>query len=133
MNFVMQSLGNSTENLTLSNKFAYKEDGNDAATTALAIVVSFTAMVVGAGIMLCFVGKLLSKWYTVDNAINATYVSTKPKYTEVESHEETESAASGVGDPKYYSKNPGMKMKPIGSGLNRGISNLNMHKYKIRC
>ena len=76
MNFVMPSLGNSTENLTLSERFAYKKDGNDAGTTALAIVVSFAAMIVGAGIMLCFVGKLLSKWYAVDNALNTTYTST---------------------------------------------------------
>ena len=129
----MPSLGNSTENLTLSERFAYKKDGNDAGTTALAIVVSFAAMIVGAGIMLCFVGKLLSKWYAVDNALNTTYTSTKLKYTEVESQEETESAPSGVGDSENSCKKPSMKMRPIGSGLNKGIISLNMHKYIIQC
>ena len=130
MNFVLPSLGNTTENLNISDKFAYKKDEADAGTTALAVLVSFTAMVVGAGIMVCFVGKLLSKWYAVDTAFqNPTFTSSKPKYSEVDSHEATESAASGFSEPQVWQDKRSMKMKPIGSGFCRGILRKNMHKY----
>ena len=133
MNFVLPSLGNTTENLNMSDKFAYKKDEADAGTTALAVLVSFTAMVVGAGIMVCFVGKLLSKWYAVDTSFqNSTFTSSKPKYSEVDSQEATESAASGFSEPQFCKDKRSMKMKPIGSGFCRGILRTNMHKYFIK-
>ena len=127
---MLPSLGNTTENLTLADKFAYQKDENDVGITALAVLVSFTAMVVGAGIMVCFVGKLLSKWYAVDHSSNNfTYTSSKSKYTDVESHEATESASSGSSEPQLSQNKRSTKMRPIGSGLGRGNSGINMHNF----
>ena len=130
MNFVLPSLGNTTENLTLADKFAYQKDENDVGITALAVLVSFTAMVVGAGIMVCFVGKLLSKWYAVDHSSNNfSYTSSKSKYTDVASNEATESASSGSSEPQLSQNKRSTKMRPIGSGLGRGNLGINMHNF----
>ena len=131
MNFVMPSLGNATENMTLSDKWAsnLKED---TGATALAVLASFTAMVVGAACMLCFVGKLLSKWYTVDIRLNAADTS-GTKYEEVGTRHTSCDRSDNYGEAAC-DVGLSMKMQPIGSSLPKG----SMFEYarlfrKLRC
>ena len=117
MNFVLPSLGNTTENVTLSDKWASNYDEAPGAT-ALAVLASFVAMVVGAACMLCFVGKLLSTWYNVDVTLNPTDAPAT-KYSEVGSQEESENNSGNFDEPDC-DRGQSMKMKPIGSDLPKG-------------
>lgn len=117
MNFVLPSLGNTTENITLSDKWASNYDENSGAT-ALAVLASFVAMVLGAACMLCFVGKLLSTWYHVDVPLH-TNDTPATKYSEVGSQQPSQNN-SGNLDESDCDRGQSMVMKPIGSNLPKG-------------
>ena len=59
----MPILNNSSDNISLSDKWesSHRRENNESST--LAVITSFTAMIVGASCMVCFVGKLLSLFY----------------------------------------------------------------------
>ena len=117
MNFVLPSLGNTTENITLSDKWALNYDENSG-VTALAVLASFVAMVLGAACMLCFVGKLLSTWYNVEVTLPANDAP-ETKYSEVGSEPASENN-SGNFDESDCDRGQSMIMKPIGSNLPKG-------------
>ena len=62
MNFVMPILSNSSENISLSDKWELSHGRDKNEKSIFAVITSFTAMIVGASCMVCFVVKLLSKW-----------------------------------------------------------------------
>ena len=117
MNFVLPSLGNTTENITLSDKWSSSDDRNSGATV-LAVLASFVAMVVGAACMLCFVGKLLSTWYNVDISLRSSD-PVDTKYSEVDIRQVSVMNSETVDEPDF-DKEKSMKMRPIGSSLPKG-------------
>ena len=72
MNLVLST----NEDIKQINVSLHRQSGNTSTfnqlsltgggTEAIPVLASFAAMVLGATCMLCFVGKLLSKWYTND-------------------------------------------------------------------
>ena len=81
MNFVLPSLVNTTEDLSFSNKSQSKSHQNEA-TQVFPVLASFAAMTLGAACMLCFVGKILSKWYTVDIRVSGPQTNTTDAISE---------------------------------------------------
>ena len=57
---INDSLHRNSANTSTSNQMSLTGGGNEA----IPVLASFAAMVLGATCMLCFVGNLLSKWYT---------------------------------------------------------------------
>ena len=125
MNFVMPSLVNSTENISsLSDKWEANSNLIEE-TTVLPVLASFGAMILGAACMLCFVGKLLSKWYTLDLPPSETE-STETKLTDADSKR---SASNKSRKCKQSDDNvaEAIEMNPIKSTGQNGF----MLKYAI--
>ena len=119
MNFVMPILSNSSENISLSDKWelSHRRDNNEKST--FAVITSFTAMIVGASCMVCFVGKLLSKWYsTGSNSYESRIDDPKAMSIEVTHLQPTDSISK---EESVHNQGDSIEMKPIGGCLRKGL------------
>ena len=130
MNYVMPSLGNNTE------KISKWEEQENSTTTVFAVLSSFAAMVVGAVCMLCFIGKLLSRWYTMDTNLSPGSV-TDTKSSALVSNRRS-SSSRNYDRPRRAAGGDALEMQPLGSSLTKGfmleyaqssIYNFNMAVY----
>ena len=118
MNFVMPILSNSSENISLSDKWelSHRRDNNEKST--FAVITSFTAMIVGASCMVCFVGKLLSKWYsTGSNSYESRIDDAKAMSIDITHLQPTDSISK---EESVHNQGDSIEMKPIGGCLRKG-------------
>ena len=119
MNFVMPILSNSSENISLSDKWelSHRRDNNEKST--FAVITSFTAMIVGASCMVCFVGKLLSKWYsTGSNSYESRIDDAKAMSIDITHLQPTDSISK---EESVHNQGDSIEMKPIGGCLRKGL------------
>ena len=119
MNFVMPILSNSSENISLSDKWelSHRRDNNEKST--FAVITSFTAMIVGASCMVCFVGKLLSKWYsTGSNSYESRIDDAKAMSIDITHLQPTDSISK---EESVHNQVDSIEMKPIGGCLRKGL------------
>ena len=118
MNFVMPILSNSSENISLSDKWelSHRRENNEKST--FAVITSFTAMIVGASCMVCFVGKLLSKWYsTGSNSYESRIDDAKAMSIDITHLQPTDSISK---EDSVHNQGDLIEMKPIGGCLRKG-------------
>ena len=119
MNFVMPILSNSSENISLSDKWelSHRRDNNEKST--FAVITSFTAMIVGASCMVCFVGKLLSKWYsTGSNSYESRIDDAKAMSIDITHLQPTDSISK---EESFHNQKDSIEMNPIGGYLRKGL------------
>ena len=119
MNFVMPILSNSSENISLSDKWelSHRRENNEKST--FAVITSFTAMIVGASCMVCFVGKLLSKWYSTEsNSCESRIDDPKATSIDITHLQPTDSISK---EESVHNQGDSIEMKPIGGSLRKGL------------
>ena len=118
MNFVMPILNNSSENISLSDKWelSHRRENNEKST--IAVMTSFTAMIVGASCMVCFVGKLLSKWYSTGSNSSESRIGNPTMMSIDITHLQPTDSISK--EDSVHNQGDLIEMKPIGGCLRKG-------------
>ena len=119
MNFVMPILNNSSDNISLSDKWesSHRRENNESST--LAVITSFTAMIVGASCMVCFVGKLLSTWYSTGrNSCESRIEDPNAMSIDITHLQPTDSISK---KESVHNQGDSIEMRPIGGCLRKGL------------